>query len=280
MTSGLRSALRRVSGKNIEVTSALFARDGATLTPRRAAKGGWGEMVSGHAVGGLLGWAVEREVDDADMQPARFTVDLPRPTALAPIEVQTRVLRDGKRLKLVEATLAQSGVEVARASALFLRRREQPPGEVWTEPIAMPPVPPDDEIADASLFVRTYGWGVPVQRPDPDWAWTGTKYTWLNLAQPVVDGDPLTPFTRAAMAGDITASLANWGSAGLQYINADYTVTLARLPEGAVLGMASHSHLSRDGVATGTATLVDLQGAVGSCVAVAVAHSGFNPPPA
>lgn len=260
---------------------ALFERDGATLTPRRSAKGGWGEMVSGHAVGGLLGWAVEREVDDAEMQPARLTVDLPRPTGLAPIEVSSRVLRDGKRLKLVEASLAQGGVEVARASALFLRRCDQPPGEVWTEPVTMPPLPPDDEVAAASLFIRTYGWGVPVQQPDPDWkAETGVKYTWLNLSQPVVDGERLTPFARAAMAGDVTASLANWGTAGLQFINADYTITLARLPVGPVLGMASHTHLSHDGVATGSATLLDRDGAIGSCLAVAVAHSGFNPPKA
>lgn len=265
----------------IDLTKALFAREGDIITPRRSAKGGWGEMVSGHAVGGLLGWAVEREVDDEQMQPARLTVDLPRPTALAPIEVSSRVLRDGKRLKLVEATLAQGGVEVARASALFLRRCEQPPGEVWTEPVEMPPVPPDDEIADASLFVRTYGWGVDVMKPDPDWKGeTGRKYTWLNVAQPVVDGVSLTPFARIAMAGDVTASLANWGTAGLQFINADYTITLTRLPEGALIGMASQTHLSHDGVATGSATLLDRSGAVGTCMAVALAHSGFNPPKA
>ena len=80
------------------------------------------------------------------------------------------------------------------------------------------------------------------------------------------------------MAGDITASLANWGTAGLQFINADYTLTLGRLPSGSVLGMASHTHLSHDGVATGSATLVDTEGAVGTCVAVALAHSGFRPP--
>ena len=235
-------------------------------------------MVSGHAVGALLAWAVEREADDAEMQPARLTVDLPRPTAMAPIEAHTRVLRDGKRLKLIEATLTQSGVEVARASGLFLRRCEQPPGEVWTEPVVMPPVPPDDEIDPASLFIHTYGWGMPLMRRAQDWRGeTGAKYTWLNVAQPVVEGDPLTPLVRAAMAGDVCASLANWGSEGLQFINADYTVTLSRLPEGAVLGLASHTHLSHGGVATGSATLVDARGAVGTCVALAVAHPGFNP---
>jgi len=230
-------------------------------------------------IGGLLGWAAEGAVDDLELQPARLTVDLPRPTALAPIEVRTRVLRDGRRLRLVEATLDQGGTEVARASALFLRRCEQPAGEVWSQDVSMPPLPPDDELADAHLFVRTYGWGAAVQNPQSGWVGeTGAKYTWLQLTQPLVEGQPLTAFTRAAMAGDITASLANWGTNGLEFINADYTLTLSRLPEGSVLGLASHSHHSHAGVATGSATLVDEQGPIGTCVAVALAHSGFRPP--
>lgn len=269
-------------------STALFRRDssegssdGATFVPNRVARGGWGESVSGHAVGGLLGWAVENEVDDAELQPARLTVDLPRPTAFAPTDLTTRTLRDGKRLRLIEATLTQNGALVACATGLFLRRSEQPPGDVWSRPLGMPPLPPDDEIADADLFVRTYGWGAPIQKPDPTWAGDdGAKYTWLNMVQPIIDGEPLTPFGRAAMAGDITASLANWGSEGLQFINADYTLTLSRLPEGPVLGLAAQSHTSHDGVATGSATLVDPAGAIGSCTAVALAHAGFRPPPA
>lgn len=260
-------------------TGAYFARHGDQFVPRSIARGGWGESISGHVAGGLLGWAVEQLIDDSDMQPARLTVDLPKPTALEPVEVQARVLRDGRRLRLVEATLSQRGSMTARASALFLRRCEQPEGEVWSEQVTMPPLPPDDDVVDAPLFIRTYGWGAPVQRPDSEWAGeTGAKYAWLNLAQPVVDGEPLTPFVRAGMAGDITASLANWGTEGLRYINADYTVTLSRLPSGPVLGLASRGHHSCDGVATGSATLVDLGGSIGTCVSVALAHNGFRPP--
>ncbi|GAB5019506.1 hypothetical protein JHV675_52720 [Mycobacterium avium subsp. hominissuis] len=49
-------------------------------------------------------------------------------------------------------------------------------------------------------------------------------------------GNRLSAFTRAAMAGDITASIANWGSKALQFSNADYTLTLSRLPEGDHIG--------------------------------------------
>ncbi|MCV7151372.1 thioesterase family protein [Mycolicibacterium pyrenivorans] len=258
---------------------ACFAREGGGFVPGSTARGGWGESVSGHAVGGLLAWALERVVGDTDMQPARLTVDLPKPMALEPVELHTEILRDGRRLRLIEASLAQRGAIVAKASGLFLRRCEQPGGDVWSPQVVMPPLPSEDDVAAAALFIRTYGWGAPMQNPDQDWSGeAGRKYTWLNMTQPAVDGEELTPFVRAAMAGDITASLANWGTAGLKFINADYTVTLSRLPQGPVLGLAAEAHHSFDGVATGSATLVDTEGPVGTCVAVALAHSGFRVP--
>lgn len=258
-----------------------FFRDGNLYLPTRMARGGWGPSISGHVVGALLGWAAERAVDDTHLQPARLTVDLPRPTALEPLEVHTCVHHDRKRLRLVEAVLVQDGSPVARGSALFLRRGPQPDGDVWSQPVQMPPVPLETDGAPSTLFMRTYGWGSEVQNPDPDWPREpGRKYTWLHETRSLIDGEPLTAFTRAAMAGDITASLANWGTSGLQFINADYTVILSRLPEGPHLGLASLTHSSHEGVATGSAVLVDPHGPIGSAVSVAIAHSGFRPPPA
>jgi len=40
----------------------------------------------------------------------------------------------------------------------------------------------------------------------------------------------------------------------LTYINADYTLTLSRLPDGEFIGLAGLTHYSHEGVATGTAT--------------------------
>lgn len=254
-----------------------FLRDERRFVPNPIARGGWGPSLSGHVVGGLLGWAVERAVDDPQLQPARLTVDLPAPAALEPIEVQTTVHHDRRRLRLVEALLTQRGVPVARGSALFLRRGPQPEGHVWSPNLQMPPLPIEDG-AQPTLFMRTYGWGTELQNRDPEWADTsGQKYTWLYETRSLIDGEPLSPFTRAAMAADITASLANWGTNGLQFINADYTLTLSRLPEGPHIGMASLTHYSHEGVATGSAVLVDRKGPIGSGVSVAIAHSGFRP---
>lgn len=259
--------------------SAYFLRDENCYVPTAIARGGWGPTISGHVVGGLLAWAVEHDVDDPELHPARLTVDLPAPTALEPVEVHTHVHHDRRRLRLVEAVLTQQGATVARASALFLRRGQQPQGDVWSPPVQMPPLPIEQNGNHPSLFIRTYGWGAGVQNPDPEWDDApGPKYTWLEETRPLVDTEPLSAFTRAAMAGDVTASIANWGTRALQFINVDYTLTLSRLPEGPHIGLASLAHYSDDGIAVGSAVLVDHSGPVGSGMSVSLAHSGFRPP--
>lgn len=258
-----------------------FYRDENRYVPNEFARGGWGPSISGHVVGGLLGRSAELAVDDPQLQPARLTVDLPRPTALEPVEVHTRVQHEQRRLRLLEVVLTQGGRPVARGSALFLRRGHQPDGHVWSPSVQMPPLPSDHDGTYPSLFLRTYGWGIGIQNPDPEWTNTsGPKYTWLHETHPLVDGEPLSPFTRVAMAGDVTAAIANWGTSALQFINVDYTLTLSRLPEGPHIGLASLTHYSHDGVANGSAVLVDHHGPVGSALSVAVAHSGFRVPAA
>lgn len=259
--------------------AAYFERRGDTYHPRSIARGGWGALISGHVVGGLLGWAVEQFVDDPEFLPARLTVDLPRPCAIQPIEVITREIRSGKRLRLVEAVIRQEGKVVAQASGLFLRRGDQPKGSIWSPKVEMPPIPTDVQPNANPLFLRTYGWGMAIQSPDENWSGEdGAKYTWLRLTQPLIDDEPLTPFTRAAMAADVTASLVNWSSEGLKFINADYTLTLSRLPTGSLIGLASQSHSTQDGIATGSAIIFDEHGEIGSSISVSVAQSGFAPP--
>jgi hypothetical protein len=265
-----------------EVVSAVprpyFSRDSNRFVPTAIARGGWGPSMSGHVVGGILAWALEGAVDDPQLQPARLTVDLPAPAALEPFELRTLVQHERRRLRLVEALLIQRGEPVARASALFLRRGPQPDGTVWSQPMQMPPLPIEDGEANPTLFLRTYGWGSELQNPDPDWDMTGPKYTWLHETRSLIDDEPLTPFTRAALCADVTAAIANWGTKALQFINVDYTLTLSRLPEGPHIGLAALTHYSDDGVATGSAVVADHRGPVGSAVAVSLAHSGFRPP--
>src|ERR1700712_1752100 len=136
-----------IGRKAIEMPTSFFVTDEHDYLPTPLARGPWGPSLSGNYIGGLLGRAVEREVDDVDLQPARLTVDLLRPVALQPLRVHSSVVRDGRRLRLVDAVMTQNDVMVARASGLFLRRSEHVADTVWTTPVAMPAIPsePDED---------------------------------------------------------------------------------------------------------------------------------------
>ena len=263
--------------------SAFFVTDGDDFVPQPIARGPWGQTISGNYIGGVLGHVLERDAGDPELQPTRLTVDLFRPAALAPVRVATTVTRQGRRLKLVDAVMTQGDTVVARASGLFLRRGEQPAAEVWSSPVTMPPVPPTPDPIPRGLAMLVWTYGKNNHTPGPGfgldaWQHAGPKHIWVRDIRPLVDGQELTPFARAAMAGDMVSSLTHFGTEGLQFINADYTLTLSRLPRGPYLGLAALTHYSHDGVATGTATIVDQDGPIGSGVANALSNPGFDPP--
>lgn len=261
---------------------AFFVADGDAFTPTGWVRGPWGQTISGNYVGGLLGHVIERDAGDADLQPARLTVDLFRPVSLTePVRIETAIVRDGRRLKLVDAVMTQAGRVVARANALFLRRGEQPPGNRFTTTVTMPPVPPLTRTVPDNTATLTWSYGKDGDTPSLDleaWKHHGPKFIWTRERGVIVDGVELTPFTRAALAGDMASSLTHFGEDGLPFINADYTLTLSRLPVGLYLGLAALTHDSHAGVATGTAVVVDESGPLGTATATALANPGFAPP--
>jgi acyl-CoA thioesterase len=263
--------------------SCFFVSDGTGYLPTPLARGPWGPSISGNYVGGLLGRAVELEVDDFDLHPARLTVDLLRPVALQPLQIHSSVVRDGRRLRLVDAIMTQDDTMVARASALFLRRSEHAADTVWTSPVTMPEIPPEPEVLadDIPMVLHSYGRDPVAGSPGvgvTEWRHNGQKFAWMRETKLLVDDEPLSAFTRTVMAADVTSSLTHWGTEGLRFINADYTVTLSRLPEGVYIGLAAVTHYSHAGVATGVATLFDEAGPIGSGMATALANPGFSPP--
>ncbi len=263
--------------------TSFFVTDGNTYVPTPLGRGPWGPSLAGNYVGGLLGRVVEQQVDDVDLLPARLTVDLLRPVLLQPVEVRSSVVRDGRRLRLLDAVMTQNEAIVARASALFLRCSEHSADTVWSTPVAMPAIPSEAEEPghDLPMFLHSFGRDAVAGSPGvgiSEWRHDGQKFAWVRETYPLVDDEPLSPFTRTVMAADVTSSLTHWGTAGLQFINADYTVTLSRLPDGEHIGLAAMTHYGHAGIATGVATLFDHVGPIGSGMATALVNPGFAPP--
>lgn len=259
----------------------FFRPDGDSFVPTEIAQGGWGPALGGQTVGGLLARAVEQRVEDPELIPVRLTVDILRRVAFEPVQVSAETVRVGKRMQALQAAMFQHGELVARASTLHLRPSTQPPDGAWTTPLSMPPLPAEPERFNPAvpMFIAPYG-GEPDGSKTFAWQYDGPRHAWIREIRSLVDGEQMTPFIRAAMAVDVTASMTNFTPSGLGFINADYTLTLCRLPEGPYIGLAAVSHYSAEGIAVGSATLFDARGPIGTGLTTSAANPNFAGVPA
>lgn len=76
---------------------------------------------------------------------------------------------------------------------------------------------------------------------------------------------------RAALAADMANGQVNASPVGLAYINADVTMTIARLPEGEWVGLDARSRAAADGVSVGSVDLYDSKGRIGQVTLIGVA---------
>ncbi|PZG19492.1 acyl-CoA thioesterase domain-containing protein, partial [Nonomuraea aridisoli] len=235
------------------------------------ARGPWSpDMLHGRLLGGLAARALEDRHGEPGLHFARLTVDLFRNSPLLPVTVETSLVRDGRRIRVADAVISTSQGAIGRVSAVLLRKGEQPDGEravttpPWDEqPPSGPPAQGRGGWIPPFELWQLSGWGLP-----------GPGRVWMRETHALVDDEPLTPLVRAALAADFASPLSNSQPDGLRFINADYTLTLARLPEGELVGLEATGHASAEGVATGQVTMHDAAGPIGFCLVTAVA----NPP--
>ena len=250
----------------------FFTRDGDRFMPTAVANGPWDpNSLHGRVIVGLLAFAIEERHSGADFVPARLTVDMFRlPNITTPIEVTTRLVRDGLRIRLVEAQFVSGGVAMARASCQLLRKTQNPPGNIWSPPnwdVPRPadiPPPTDPRLGmhgkwTTRLIVGAMGT-------------VGPRRLWMSEVRDLVEGVPLTPFVRVAVGADFASPFANAGDAGLGFINSDVTLYLHRLPVTQWVGFEVVNHHSADGVAIGECWLYDEEGPIGTSTVAALAQ--------
>jgi hypothetical protein len=254
------------------MTEAFFKRNGESYVPTEASRGPWSpNSLHGRVVIGLLGYELERTHGGPEWMPARLTVDMYRLPDSSPITAVTRVVRGGKRIKIVDCELISGGKSVARGTCQFLIRGENAPGKTWSppnwdapKPDALP-VPPLGQFGERMWKMRNVSnWfsGIETRR-----------CAWMAEIHELVEGVPLTPFTRVAVAADFASPLANRHEPGLGYINTDVTVYLHRLPVGEWIGFEKINHHASDGVAIGGCFLYDVEGPIGSANIAALRQS-------
>ncbi|RBY76250.1 thioesterase family protein [Blastococcus sp. TF02-09] len=236
---------------------AYFTPTDEGFVPGETARSWWVPgMIHGRLLGGLLARELEMAYGDPGFQFSRVTVDMFRNAPFEPVQVSSVVVRDGRRIRVTEATVTSSVGAVARASAVQLRRGQQPPSPVPTRTPAWDAPDPDTMRRSVTEF-----------GDDPS-----RRRMWVQEKSPLVDGETLSPFVRVVLAADMASPLAHRSHDELEFINADYTLVLGRDPVGVHIGLESGGHASDDGVAVGHCTMHDTEGPIGYSMAVAVAN--------
>lgn len=212
----------------------------------------------------LLGRAVERHGDRPGMQVARITLDIVRPLPIAELRVTTRLLRGGRSLELVEATLHAGEVELMRATALRIRTAELDlpggltPGPRLAGPDAgrtVPFFPTGQDVGYHTAMEARFVAGSFLE--------LGPAAVWMRMRHPLLPGEPPSPLCRVLAAADS----GNGVSAALDYqqwrfVNADLTVYLFRPPAGEWVALESTTTAAA-GIGLADTTLHDEQGPIG-----------------
>ncbi|HTP77393.1 MAG TPA: acyl-CoA thioesterase domain-containing protein [Rhizomicrobium sp.] len=251
---------------------AFFKRDGENYIPAPACRGPWNpNSLHGRVVIGLLGFELERLHGGQEWMPARLTVDMYRLPDFSPLTAVTRVVRGGKRIKVVDCELISAGKSVARGTCQFLVRSENAPGATWSppnwnvpKPDALPP-PPAGQFGERMWKMRNIG--------EPFQGRSQPRRVWMSEIRDLVEGFPLSPFQRVAVASDFASPLAHRSETGLGYINTDVTVYLHRLPAGEWIGFEATNHHATEGVAVGECFLYDIDGPIGTASTAALRQS-------
>jgi hypothetical protein len=251
---------------------ALYVRDGEAYVGTECTKGPWhAGAQSGGAVLALLGHVLEDVPTLTPMSLSRLTVDIVRPVPVGePMWVEPEILREGKKIQLVDIAIRVGDTVTTRARALRIRDRDvssvdgMPASTSGQNPFATLPPPKDllgvDKIPGVAPFLR---FGAELRRTlEPI---DGVQAVWCRLRVPVVAGEPVRPTSRAALPLDLANLIGvDLDPSRATCINPDVTGHLDRMPVGEWVALTGHTYFSY-GVGHGVsmATMSDADGVFG-----------------
>lgn len=249
---------------------ALFLPDGDAFVPTELSRGPWDPGAQhGGAPAALLTRAVEGVDAPAPVQIVRTTFELLRPVPLAPLRVDVKVVRPGRRVQLVGASLSTvDDVEVMTATALRIRDTELAlPDDLAADDPA--PRGPADGVpltfpGEASDLVAFHTHANEIRFVDGGFDRPGPATGWIRLRVPIVPDEPISPTARLAAAADFGNGFS-WVLPRLEwmFVNPDLTVHAHRPPVGEWIGLASRTLPGPHGAAVAESVLYDATGRLG-----------------
>ena len=263
------------------MSSAFYVPEGGRFVSTELTRGPWdpGAQHAGPPAA-LLGRELELLAPDAGGGEAaawfvaRVTFEILRPVPIAPLSVQAEVMRGGKRVQLLAATLADDEGPIIRASGW----------RIAVAPVALEPgfasedegsparraevLPAPDQAAEREFFATGHDVGyhsaMEYRFVSGSFRELGPAAVWMRSRRPLVAGEQLTPLQRTLLVADT----GNGASATLDleryiFINVDLTVHLHRLPAGEWVCLDAITVPEPSGVGLADSALYDERGPIG-----------------
>ncbi len=259
-----------------ETIDGLYRRKGDLFVPGPLTGGPWAaDAQGGSATCALLAWAVEQLPTLAPMRTVRYTFDLLRTAPMRPLAVRSQVVREGKRIQVVQVEMLDGDVCVGTCRALRMRRADHAP-PVSENPVLPPreqPEPPGEhawpnEARRAELPGVMHAYDVRVPGGEP---LAFPNVLWLKMVADVVEGSPTPPIVVLASAADFTSNLAAHAErTEWSMINADVSVDIVREPVGEWLAVVARTTYGPDGIGHSSAHIHDLTGFVASSMTMGI----------
>jgi hypothetical protein len=181
--------------------------------------------------------------------------------------VKSRIVRPGKRVQLIEASLWNGEVEVARTTALRIRQSQI---EVPAFDIKTPHGPPESVPAWSEGYRSGPAYhvlGVEARSHIQPGGSRGPGWAWFRLKLPVVPGEEPSGLQRICAAADFPNGISNVVEPGaFTYVNPDLTVYVHRLPVDEWVMVDAHTFLEPHGAGVAEGALYDRNGHIGRSV--------------
>jgi len=246
----------------------IFHVDGNRVVTGPDAAGPWHpQMQHGSAPAALVVWAAEALPVPMPMRVARVTVDLMRPVPVAPLVIETEVLREGRKIQLCGVKLLADGVAVVSATVLKIKTQEMAlPSEIGDLPLDLPG-PDQSMLEPADNAGSPFTNCISMRAARGRFGTVGPASIWFRVDRPLIAGSPVSQAMRAVVAADFS----NGTSSALDFrdwtfINADLTVNLTRPPIGEWILVDGECWIGPDGAGLAMSRLADQHGYFGRAV--------------
>lgn len=218
----------------------------------------------------LIARQIESLEDAAEFQVGRLTFEILRPVPIGPLSVEARVVRPGRRVQLVEASLrGEDEDELVRARGWRIRSSSL---DLPADTVALHAPAEGPEDGEATDFFPTgqqvgYHTAMEWRAVSGAFLEPGPAKVWMRQRCPLVEGEEPSPLQRALVIADVgngISAVLDWRR--YLFINVDLTVHLERMPEGEWVCVDAVTRPRPNGIGSAESELSDGQGRIGRAV--------------